>query len=168
MLLDPIQSRALLSHALRNHYAILAVNADSHAAVTDVLEAARRHSVPRAYFSSSSVVYGFPTVFPTPESYGPLEPQSLYAASKLAAEGLFSAYAHCYGLRSYLYRFANIIGPGMTHGVMHDFFEKLKKDPKHLQVLGDGRQSKSYLRTEDCVAGMLVAAGLRSSSTSQT
>jgi UDP-glucose 4-epimerase len=124
----------------------------------NVLEAARRHSVPRAYFSSSSVVYGFPTVFPTPESYGPLEPQSLYAASKLAAEGLFSAYAHCYGLRSYLYRFANIIGPGMTHGVMHDFFEKLKKDPKHLQVLGDGRQSKSYLRTEDCVAGMLVAA----------
>ncbi len=124
----------------------------------NVLEATRRHSVPRAFFSSSSVVYGFPAVFPTPESYGPLEPQSLYAASKLAAEGLFSAYAHCYGVRSYLFRFANIIGPGMTHGVMHDFFEKLQKDPDHLEVLGDGRQSKSYLRTEDCVSGMLVAA----------
>lgn len=123
-----------------------------------VLEAARTHQVPKVLFSSSSVVYGYPTRFPTPEDYGPLLPQSLYGASKLASEGLLSAYAHCYGLRSYLFRFANIVGPYMTHGVTYDFFEKLAKTPDRLEVLGDGRQSKSYLRTEDCVDAMLLAA----------
>lgn len=46
MLLDPLQSRALFSDALKNHYAILAVNADSHSAVTDCLEAARQVQAP--------------------------------------------------------------------------------------------------------------------------
>ena len=46
MLLDPLQSRAQFAHALGRRYAILAVNADSHAAVTDVLEAARRRARP--------------------------------------------------------------------------------------------------------------------------
>jgi len=124
----------------------------------NVLEAARRSDVPHVLFSSSSVVYGFPTQFPTPESYGPLMPQSLYGASKLASEGLVSAYAHCYGMRGTIFRFANIIGPAMTHGVIFDFFRKLERAPDRLEVLGDGRQSKSYLTTEDCVAAMLVAA----------
>ena len=122
-----------------------------------VLEEARRHGLARAVYASSSVVYGFPTVFPTPEEYGPLEPQSPYAAAKLAGEGLFCAYAYTHGLRSYVFRFANIIGPNMTHGVIFDFFEKLRADPSRLEVLGDGLQSKSYLRTEDCVAAMLLA-----------
>jgi UDP-glucose 4-epimerase len=122
-----------------------------------VLEAARTHGVRRAIYASSSVVYGFPSVFPTPESYGPLEPESLYAAAKLAGEGLFSAYAHTYDFRVHLFRFANIIGPRMTHGVLFDFFAKLERDPRRLEVLGDGRQAKSYLRTEDCVDAMLLA-----------
>jgi UDP-glucose 4-epimerase len=122
-----------------------------------VLEAARRHDVPVVAFSSSSVVYGLPTVFPTPEEYGPLQPQSLYGAAKLAAEGLLTAYAHSYGVTAYIFRFANVIGPNMTHGILPDFFEKLHRDPTRLEILGDGRQAKSYLRTEDCVAGMLLA-----------
>jgi UDP-glucose 4-epimerase len=125
----------------------------------NVLEAARKYDVPRLLFSSSSVVYGFAKVYPTPEEYGPLEPESLYAASKLAAEGLFSAHAHLYGHKAWIFRFANIIGPGMTHGILYDFFEKLRKDPTRLEVLGDGRQSKSYLRTEDCADGMLLVSG---------
>ena len=123
-----------------------------------LLEEVRRHDVPAARFSSSSVVYGWPTVLPTPEDYGPLEPQSFYAASKLAVEGLFSAYGHSYGLTAHVFRFANIIGPYMSRGILFDFFEKLRQDPTRLEVLGDGNQSKSYLRTEDCVAGMLLAA----------
>ncbi len=123
-----------------------------------VLEAVRRHHVERVRFSSSSVVYGQPRVLPTPEEYGPLEPQSLYGANKLAAEGLVSAYAHSYGFRAHVFRFANIIGPGMNHGILFDFFEKLRQDPGRLEVLGDGRQAKSYLRTEECVEGMLLAA----------
>jgi len=127
-------------------------------ATFQLLETARRENVRRFLFSSSSVVYGFATVLPTPEEYGPLVPESLYGAGKLAAEGLVSAYAHSYGFTTYLFRFANIIGPGMTHGVLHDFFEKLRRDPSRLEVLGNGRQAKSYLRTEDCIDGMLVAA----------
>ncbi|HYB78198.1 MAG TPA: NAD-dependent epimerase/dehydratase family protein [Thermoplasmata archaeon] len=122
-----------------------------------VLEAMRQHDVPKVVFSSSSVVYGHPTVLPTPEEYGPLQPESLYGAAKLAAEGLLSAYAHSYGMSVHIFRFANIIGPNMTHGILPDFFEKLRRDPTRLEVLGDGRQSKSYLRTEDCVEGMLLA-----------
>ncbi|MCI4331205.1 MAG: NAD-dependent epimerase/dehydratase family protein [Thermoplasmata archaeon] len=122
-----------------------------------VLEAARRADVAKVFFASSSVVYGFPTVFPTPEGYGPLLPESHYGAAKLAGEALLSAHCHSYGMKGYIFRFANIIGPGMTHGVMFDFFEKLKRDPSRLEVLGDGRQSKSYLRVEDCVDGMLLA-----------
>jgi UDP-glucose 4-epimerase len=123
-----------------------------------LLEEARRHDVPAIRFSSSSVVYGWAKTLPTPEEYGPLEPQSLYGASKLAVEGLLTAYAYSHGIRAHIFRFANIIGPGMTHGILFDFFEKLARDPTRLEVLGDGRQSKSYLRTEDCVEGMLLAA----------
>jgi UDP-glucose 4-epimerase len=123
-----------------------------------VLERARRTDVPNVLFSSSSVIYGLATVQPTPESYGPLQPESLYAASKLAAEGLLSAYAHSYGLRAYIFRFANIVDGRMTHGILYDLFEKLGRDPSRLEVLGDGRQAKSYLRTEECVEGMLTAA----------
>lgn len=127
-------------------------------ATANVLEAARASDVPQTLFSSSSVVYGYPSKFPTPEDYGPLFPQSLYGASKLASEALLSAYAGCYGMRAVLFRFANIIGPTMTHGVIFDFFEKLRRDPARLEVLGDGAQAKSYLRVEDCVAAMLLCA----------
>jgi UDP-glucose 4-epimerase len=123
-----------------------------------VLETARNRHVPRFLFASTSAVYGSATVLPTPESYGPLEPESLYGAAKLAAEGMCFAYGRSYGLAMFVFRFANIIGPGMTHGVLYDFFEKLRRDRSRLEVLGDGRQSKSYLRTEDCVAGMLAAS----------
>ena len=125
-------------------------------ATSHVLEAARRHDVRSVVYSSSSVVYGSPKLFPTPEEYGPLLPESIYASGKLAAEGLVSAYAHSYGLRAHIYRFANIIGPAMTHGILPDFFAKLRKDPTRLEVLGDGNQAKSYLRTEDCIEGMLT------------
>ncbi|MGC2289689.1 MAG: NAD-dependent epimerase/dehydratase family protein [Thermoplasmata archaeon] len=126
-------------------------------ATAHVLEAARQAHVPRILFSSSSVVYGLPTVFPTPESYGPLLPQSQYGASKLASEGLISAYCHSYGLRGWIFRFANIVGPGMTHGVIYDFLRKLQRDPNRLEVLGDGRQSKSYLWVDDCIDAMRLA-----------
>ncbi|MCI4349660.1 MAG: NAD-dependent epimerase/dehydratase family protein [Thermoplasmata archaeon] len=119
-----------------------------------VLEAARRFDVGRVLFTSSSVIYGLPTTFPTPEEYGPLLPQSQYGASKLASEALLSAFAHSYGMQAYIFRLANVIGPGMTHGILVDLFDKLRKDPTRLPVLGDGRQAKSYLRVEDCVAAM--------------
>ncbi|KPK48499.1 MAG: UDP-glucose 4-epimerase [Planctomycetes bacterium SM23_25] len=124
-------------------------------ATFNVLEAMRAHAIRRLIFSSSSVVYGEATVVPTPEDYGLLLPISLYGASKLACEGLISAYGHNAGVRSWIFRFGNIVGPHATHGVLLDFVRKLRADPACLEVLGDGRQAKPYLHVSDCVDGML-------------
>ncbi|MCX6693846.1 MAG: NAD-dependent epimerase/dehydratase family protein, partial [Methanomicrobiales archaeon] len=122
-----------------------------------VLEAMRDQGVTELVFTSTSTVYGEATVIPTPENYTPLEPISVYGASKLACEALISSYCHSYGMRSWIFRFANIIGPRSGHGVITDFVEKLSADPGELEILGDGRQTKSYLGVGDCVTAMLHA-----------
>ncbi len=124
-------------------------------ATRNVLEAMRVRGTKGIAFSSSSTVYGFPRTFPTPEDYGPLLPESVYGGSKLACEGLISSFAHTYGMQGWIFRFANIIGPGATHGVIYDFIMKLKKDPTRLEVLGDGRQRKGYQWVTDCVGAMV-------------
>lgn len=126
-------------------------------ATRNVLEAMRRAKVSTIAFSSSSVVYGHPKVFPTREDYGPLLPESLYGASKLGSEGLISAFCHSFGLRSWIFRFANVVGPGANHGVIYDFLKKIERTPDRLEVLGDGQQSKGYLWVEDCVEAMIYA-----------
>jgi len=124
----------------------------------DVLEAMRRTDVRRIVFPSTSTVYGDATVVPTPESYSPLRPISVYGASKLAAEALLSGYASTYGFDAVALRFANVVGPGATHGIIVDLVEKLKRDPSRLEVLGDGKQRKSYIYIDDLLAGALLAA----------
>jgi UDP-glucose 4-epimerase len=124
-------------------------------ATFNALECARRCDVDSFAFSSTSTVYGRAKTIPTPEDYGPLMPISLYGASKLACEALVSAYAELYGIRGYIYRFANIIGPRSTHGILFDLVQKLNRDPGTLEVLGDGKQRKSYLMVEECVDAML-------------
>jgi len=124
-------------------------------ATYNVLECARKSDVKGVVFSSTSTVYGRAKVLPTPEDYGPLLPISLYGASKLACEGLVSAYAELYGIKGWIFRFANIIGERSTHGILYDLVEKLNKDPTVLEVLGDGKQRKSYLLVDECVDGML-------------
>ena len=64
---------------------------------------------------------------------------------------MISAYCHTYGINGMIFRFANIVGSRSNHGVIIDFINKLRKDPKTLEVLGDGKQSKSYLDVKDCV-----------------
>lgn len=122
-----------------------------------VLEAMRLNGIRQIVFASSSVVYGDTPDKPIPEDYGPLQPISLYGASKLAGEGLVTAFAHLFDMRAWIFRFANIVGPRATHGVILDFFNKLKKNPMELEVLGDGRQQKPYLHVSDCVDGFLCA-----------
>lgn len=120
-----------------------------------VLEAMRVHSVPKIVFASTSAVYGEAGVKPTPEGYGPLKPISFYGAGKLGAEGLLSAYAHGFGVRAWIFRMANVVGPQLTHGVIYDFVARLRQRPDHLEVMGDGHQRKSFLHVSDCIAGML-------------
>jgi UDP-glucose 4-epimerase len=124
-----------------------------------VLEAMRLQNVPELVFTSTSTVYGDASVIPTPESYTPLEPISVYGASKLACESLISAYCHSFSMKSWIFRFANIIGERSGHGVITDFIRKLEENPAELEILGDGRQTKSYLEVHECIAAMLFAVG---------
>ena len=120
----------------------------------NLLEKIKNWNIDYFVFTSTSTVYGEPKKLPTPESYSPLEPISPYGASKLACEALISSYAHLNGFRSYIFRLANIIGGNNTHGVIFDFIKKLTKNPKELEVLGDGKQSKSYLHVSDCITAI--------------
>jgi UDP-glucose 4-epimerase len=146
----------------------LAANPDVRSGVTDtkaplkqniittynVLESMRMYDVEGIAFTSTSTIYGEAKVVPTPEDYGPLLPISLYGASKLSCEALISSYCHTFDMQAWIYRFANIVGSRGTHGVIFDFIRKLRENPAKLTILGDGRQSKSYLHISDCVDAM--------------
>ena len=121
----------------------------------NVLEGMRFCGAREILFASSGSVYGEPTVHPTPEDYGPLRPISLDAASKLACEGLITAYVHDYDMQAWIYRFDNIVGQNPTHGVIYDFVRRLLEDPSQLRILGDGAQSKAYVHVEDFLDGVL-------------
>ncbi|MDZ4676437.1 MAG: SDR family NAD(P)-dependent oxidoreductase, partial [Oligoflexia bacterium] len=99
-------------------------------ATYNVLEAMRLQDVRELVFSSTSAIYGEAELRPTPEGYGPLLPISFYGASKLACEALSTAFAHNFKMKVWIYRFANIVGSHTTHGAIHDFIKKLKKDYK--------------------------------------
>jgi len=126
-------------------------------ATYNVLEEMRQSETAKTIlFTSTSTVYGEAKILPTPEDYGPLEPISLYGASKLACEALISAYCHTFDMRGVIYRFANIVGSRSRHGVIWDFIQKLVKNPRQLEVLGNGTQSKSYLTVDDCIDALLL------------
>ena len=130
------------------------VHTEQNTVATNVLlDAAHDAGVETFAFASTSTVYG-EAPRPTPETHGPLEPISLYGASKLACEGLCTAYQGTFGLDAYVYRFANVVG-GRGHGVVPDFVDKLREDPTTLEILGDGRQRKSYTHVSDCLNAML-------------
>ncbi len=124
-------------------------------ATYNLLEEMKDAGVKEIVFTSSSTVYGDAEKIPTPENYGPLIPISLYGASKLAAEALICSYCHTFDMEATIYRFANVVGPRSTHGVIYDFIKKLRKNPDELEILGDGKQRKSYLYIDDCIDAML-------------
>lgn len=121
----------------------------------NLLDAMRKNDVEMVVFSSSSTVYGETPPIPLSENYGPLLPISVYGAAKLACEGLISSFCHTFDMKGWIFRFANVVGSRCTHGVIYDFIRKLRKNPRELEILGDGKQRKSYLYIEDCVNGML-------------
>ncbi len=123
-----------------------------------VAEAARRGGVGMVLYASGSGVYGDLGEREATEDHGPLIPVSTYGASKLAGEALLASYAAMFGITARAYRFGNVVGPRQTHGVGFDFIRRLLDDPRRLRILGDGKQSKSYIYVDDVVAAVLLAA----------
>ena len=129
-------------------------------ATFNVLEAMRTQGVKRIAFSSTGSVYGEASIIPTPEDHPFPIQTSLYAASKLAGEGLIHSYCEGYGFEGYIFRFVSILGERYTHGHVFDFYKQLLEHPDHLKVLGDGTQRKSYLYVKDCLRAMLHVMGM--------
>lgn len=124
-------------------------------ATYNVLECMRSLNIKDLIFASSSTVFGEADIHPTSETIGPLLPISLYGASKMACEGFISAYSHLFGIRAVMFRFGNVVGARMNHGVIYDFIRKLKRNREEIEVLGDGEQEKNYFLVEDCIHGII-------------
>lgn len=143
----------------------LAANSDISKGITDpsidfnqttkhtfhLLQAMKENGIKKIFFTSGSGIYGDVGSTYTKESFGPLVPVSMYGATKLSAEAMIYAFSNFFDIQAWVLRPANIIGPRLTHGVVFDFIRRLKKDPKKLQILGDGKQSKSYLYVLDVI-----------------
>jgi UDP-glucose 4-epimerase len=125
-------------------------------ATFNLLEAMRRKGVKEIVFASSSSVYGEPEEIPVGED-APVRPVSVYGASKAACENLIHAYSKLYGIRAVTLRYANVVGPRLRHGVIWDFLNKLLKNPTELEILGDGKQTRSYVYIDDAVEATIVA-----------
>ncbi|WXG40105.1 MAG: SDR family NAD(P)-dependent oxidoreductase [Candidatus Freyarchaeum deiterrae] len=126
--------------------------------MVNVLEAMRKKDISNIVLASSGgTLYGLAETLPTPETY-PSQPISPYGASKASSEAYISAYCACYGLCGVVLRYANIIGARSLHGVIFDFYQKLKKEHKSLQILGDGNQRKSYMDVSDCINASLYVS----------
>ena len=126
-------------------------------ATFNVLEAMRSNGLQKIAFSSTGSVYGEAVEIPTPENVAFPIQTSLYASSKLAGEGLISSYCEGFGFQGYIFRFVSILGERYTHGHVFDFYKQLLDHPQELNVLGNGKQKKSYLHVQDCVEAMMTA-----------
>ncbi len=165
----------VLCAAVEGHDTVihLASNPDIAAAVTNpaidfdqgtvlthhVAEAARRCRG-RAWCSTPPAAGSTATSASThaTEDHGPMVPTSTYGASKLAGEAILASYAAMFEVNARCFRFGNVVGPRQTHGVGFDFVRRLLDDPSTLRILGDGRQSKSYIHVDDVIAAVLLAA----------
>ena len=117
----------------------------------NILECMRLYGVKKLFFSSTSAVYGERAGKEVSEDTPGLEPISYYGACKLGSEALISAFSYMNNLQSLIFRFPNVVGPRLTHGVIFDFIKKLKNNPKELEILGNGLQRKPYMYVSDLV-----------------
>ena len=120
-----------------------------------LLECMRRTGVKRLFFASTSAVYGEQMGAHVGEETVPLEPISYYGGAKMGAEGIISSFAYMNDMSVLVFRFPNVIGPRLTHGVIFDFVKRLREDPSHLRILGDGQQSKPYMYVLDLVDAIM-------------
>ncbi len=128
---------------------------DTFMTTYSVLELMRRNDIKNLFFSSTSAIYGDKQMLLT-EDLGDLKPISYYGGAKYASEGFISSYTFMNDLNTVIFRFPNVIGPNLTHGVIYDFVNKLQDNPNELEILGDGTQTKPYLYVIDLVEAITM------------
>ncbi len=128
---------------------------DTFMTTYNIIKWMKHNNVENIYFSSSSAIYGDHGDKSIREETGPLLPHSNYGAMKLASEALISSSSQSFLKTAIIFRFPNVVGIPATHGVIFDFFNKLKIDSENLNVLGNGTQKKSYLHVEELIDAML-------------
>jgi UDP-glucose 4-epimerase len=120
-----------------------------------LLEGMRKAGVKNLFFASTSAIYGDLKDQVLNEVTGGVKPASYYGGAKLASEALIYSYTNMNDMNVVIFRFPNVIGPRLTHGVIFDFIKKLQKDPAHLEILGDGTQCKPYIYILDLVEAIV-------------
>jgi UDP-glucose 4-epimerase len=120
-----------------------------------LLEGMRKANVKKLFFASTSAVYGEILDTELTETTGGIMPVSYYGGAKLASEALISSYTSMCDMNVVIFRFPNVIGPRLTHGVIFDFIKKLKKNPNELEILGNGTQCKPYIYVLDLVEAIV-------------
>jgi len=120
-----------------------------------VLECMIKNNVKKFFFSSTSTVYGAREDELLAETLGGLQPVSYYGGYKAASEDIISAFTHMNGLETLIFRFPNVIGSGLTHGVIFDFVKRLLKNSTELKVLGNGTQTKEYIYIDDLIDAII-------------
>ena len=133
----------------------------------NVLEAMRLNKVTKIAFSSTGSVYGDSKIIPTPED-APFPIQtSLYAASKLASEGLVAAYCEGFDFKSWVFRFVSILGERYTHGHVYDFFNQLgttveiKNEKSSMNFWATSAMMAPFYELLKTLSGWLVKRGIK-------
>lgn len=155
-ILEKEQPKVVYHLAANSDIQASAVNPDieyknTYTTTYNVLYCMKKYGVKKLFFASTSAVYGDKRDVLLDENTPNLSPISYYGAAKLGSEALISAFTYMNDMCSLVFRFPNVIGPRLTHGVIFDFIKKLKKDSSQLEILGDGRQTKPYIYVADLV-----------------
>lgn len=132
---------------------------NTYSTTYSLLEGMRKNQIKKMFFASTSAVYGNKQGQILDEHTPDLRPVSYYGAAKLGSEALLNAYSYMNDMSVLVFRFPNVVGPRLTHGVIFDFIRKLKKNPNELEILGDGRQTKPYIYVFDLVDAIVQFMG---------
>jgi len=122
----------------------------------EVIESARKANCQLIFPSSASICDTSNDLPLTEKAY--IRPTSPYAAAKMACEAYCHAYHRSYGLNIKVARLFSVYGPRMFQFAIHDIVRKLQDNPEKLNILGDGKQIRDYLYTDDVALGLVTIA----------
>jgi len=126
----------------------------------NVLEACRKAGVRKIVVSSSAGIFGELHQLPIAEDH-PIEPDSPYGVSKLAAEKLCLTYAKLYDIEAIALRYFNVYGPNQRFDAYGNVipifvFKMLRGEP--ITVFGDGKQTRDFISVTDVVQANIKAS----------